>query len=112
MAVKNYLNDSFCYQATENFIEMQGGLKNLSQIIPEELLPQYKTVVFSNWCNFGVYSIDFGITKPCIFLPVSKSPLPWISCIVEGFEGKGLLVSLVLPRQVAKQIMQAKNREI
>lgn len=106
LAVNNYLDESFSYQATEEFIEKQGGLKNLRHMIPEEFLPQYKMVIFSNWCNFDVYSIDFGISKPHLFLPIGESPLPWVSCIVEGFKGKGLLVSAVFPKRVAKQLMQ------
>ena len=107
LAVNNYLKDSFCYQATEKFIEEQGGLKHLNHIIPEEFLPQYKTVVFSNWCNFGIYSIDFGIANPYLCLPIGESPLPWMTCIVEGFEGKGLLVSAVLPKRVAQQLIRS-----
>lgn len=100
-AVKQFLPDH--PSAALNFIEKNGGIRNVKKIIPHEFLPEYKNLIISNWSNFGVYTIDFGTAFPTLFLPVGKAPLPWLSCIVEGFHNQGLLVSLVLPKKLAKR---------
>jgi hypothetical protein len=108
-AVKNYLEEHFQHDETKEFIEKMGGAKKIDRVVPEKMLPPYKNLTISNWSNFGAYSIDFGIVAPHLILPVGRSPLPWLSCILEGFDNKGLLVSLVLPSQVAKRL---KNPEM
>jgi hypothetical protein len=101
LAVKNFMPEN--PKAVLDFISKNGGIENVSRIIPQEFLPKNKNLVISNWSNFDVYSIDFGIAKPYLFLPVGEAPCPWVSCIVEGFENKGLLVALALPYGIAKR---------
>ena len=102
-AVKHFLPDP--PSATINFVEDNGGIKNIKKIIPHAFLPEYKNLIISNWTNFGVYKIDFGITPPTLFMPVGKAPIPWLSCIVEGFNNQGLLVALVLPKKLANRFI-------
>ena len=54
----------------------------------------------------GVYDITFGASKPIYFTPFGDPPFPWLSVIVEGFLNKGLIYSAVLPRKLAKKLMQ------
>lgn len=106
--VQNYLQDQFDPNYAEEFVAKNGGIKNVKWIIPTELLPQYKNLIFSNWCNQEVYSIDFGIEKPFLFLPVGRFPISWVACIYEGFENKGLIVAIVLPSKVGEKLMSEK----
>ncbi len=62
---------------------------------------------YACWSNFSVYSIDFGIAEPYLFLPIGQDLVPWVSCIVEGFENKGLLVSLLLPAKTMNRFIQS-----
>jgi hypothetical protein len=104
LSVKNFLNNSFHFNETQEFVQKCGGIKKINRIIPEAFLPKNKNLIISNWTNFGVYSIDFGICIPYLFLPVGETPLPWVSCIVEGFDNEGLLITMVLPSKVGKQL--------
>jgi shikimate O-hydroxycinnamoyltransferase len=103
-AVRHYLGDHFQYFAMKAFVEKNGGIKKIGSIMPEKMLPKHRNLTISNWSNFGVYSIDFGIQPPYLVLPLGRSPLPWVSCIVEGFENKGYLVTMVLPSKIAKKM--------
>jgi|GEM_PF-5003062 len=109
-AVKSYLEEHFQHEETKEFIQKVGGVKKIDRILPEKMLPPTKNLTISNWSNFGAYSIDFGIIAPHLILPVGRSPLPWLSCIMEGFDNKGLLVSLVLPTAVAKRLKSLEMR--
>lgn len=102
--VSNYLNESFYYDHEQTFLKKNGGLKKLKYVIPQEFLPQCKNLLISNWSNFGVYTIDFGIAKPYLFLPVGRPTIPWMSCVVEGYNNKGLFVAVVLPARIAKRL--------
>jgi shikimate O-hydroxycinnamoyltransferase len=104
LSVKNFLHDNFRFNEAQEFVEQCGGLKKLNRIIPEAILPKNKNLIISNWSNFGVYSIDFGISAPYLFLPVGETLLPWVSCIVEGFDDEGFLITMVIPYKVAKKL--------
>lgn len=103
-AVKSYLDEHFQHEETEDFVQRSGGIKRIGRMAPEKMLPQHKNLTITNWSNFGVYSIDFGVSTPHLFLPIGRTPFPWVSCIVEGFGNKGLLVTLALPSKVAKRL--------
>jgi Transferase family len=105
-AVKNY---QFDYADLTEFIRKAGGSKKIHRIIPKALLPQEKNLLISSWANFGAYSIDFGIEAPFLFLPVGKSPLPWVSNIVEGPNNQGLLVTLILPTTATQRLLHPDN---
>lgn len=102
--INNYIQDHFRHASIQDFLKKFNELKKLNRVLPEDLMPKYKNLIISNWCNFGVYSIDFGIQAPYLFLPVGKAPFPWLSCIVEGPNNEGLLMSIVLPMRVAKRL--------
>lgn len=104
--IENY---SFDPTAAEEFIKQNGGIKKIPQMILKDLLPQFKNLISTNWSNFDVYSIDFGITKPFLFLPLGRSPLPWVSCILKGFNNRGYIVGFVLPSKVAKKLIKKDN---
>lgn len=100
-ALNNY---NFHPSETLDFVEKNGGIRKINRMIPSQMLPQNKNLFITNWSKFGVYSIDFGVASPCMFLPTGKIPFPWIACIVEGFNNNGLLLTLALPRNEAKRL--------
>jgi hypothetical protein len=105
-AIENYEYNYF--QETieiEKWTNKNGALKKLCRFMPTTLLPKQNQLVITNWMHFGVYTIDFGVASPYLFLPVGAVPLPWVSCIVEGFDNQGLLVALVVPSTVAKSLL-------
>ena len=104
LSIQGY--DHFNDDATQEFVRENGGIEKVGRIIPEDFLPQNKNCIFTNWSNFEVYSIDFGVAAPYLFLPVGQALLPWVSCIVEGFENKGLMTGLILPSKIAERLIQ------
>jgi len=103
-SVKNFKPDN--PSQVLDLIQKNGGIKNIKWMLPPLFSPQYKNLIITNWSNFNVYSIDFGVVSPYLFLPTGEAPIPWLSCIVEGFNNTGLLVALVLPSSVAEQLTQ------
>ena len=73
-AVKNYLLEHFDPYAAWEFVNRNGGTKNIKYMVPESLLPQHKNLIVSNWSNFGVYSIDFGVAAPYFIFTCWASP--------------------------------------
>lgn len=102
-SLKNYVQEFFQLNGIEEFLSQKGMFKKIDRIVAEKMLPHFKNLTISNWSNFGAYAIDFGIQAPYLVLPVGRSLLPWVSCIMEGFDNRGLLVSLILPSPVAKK---------
>lgn len=103
-AVQSYGPETVKCHPTLDFIKKFGGIKQVHRILPTDYLPQNRNLIITNWSNFGVYSIDFGIAKPHLFLPIGRALIPWVCCIVEGFDNQGLLATLLLPSKVAKRL--------
>jgi len=106
---QNVSNYSLDFAVTEKFVQEQGGMEKIKWIIPIQFLPKYRNLIFTTWANSGVYSIDFGVVPPDLFLPVGQVPLPWAARIVEGFQNQGRLVALTLPSKVAQRITQPER---
>ncbi len=108
--VSDYRHDP---RGLREFVQQQGGVQKIQWMIPEAFLPKNRNHILTSWANFGVYSIDFGVAAPDLFLPVGGVPLPWISRIVEGMHNKGLLVALTLPSEIAARLTQSETlREV
>ena len=103
---ENVSQYSIDFNMTEKFVQEHGGIEKVQWMIPIQFLPKYRNIIFTSWANFGVYSIDFGVATPDLFLPVGEVPLPWAARIVEGFQNQGRLVALTLPSKVAAGIKQ------
>jgi hypothetical protein len=108
-SVRNYLQTHFDPYGAAEFLKQKGEGVKFESVIPEVLLPKYKNLIISNWSNSGVYSIDFGIIAPYLFMPVGKKArFPWLSSIVEGFHNRGLLVSIVLPKKIGRRLFSSE----
>jgi shikimate O-hydroxycinnamoyltransferase len=106
LRVKHYLKENFHPSHGLKFIENNGGMKIVNRIIPPRFLPKYKNMIFTNWSKFEVYSVDFGVISPYLFLPITLAPIPWVCSIVEGFNNQGVLMSLTLPTELTQRLAQ------
>jgi hypothetical protein len=104
--LKKYVDERFNPTIVLNFLNKIGGFKNINKVLPYEFLPKNKNFVITSWLNFNIYSIDFGVIKPYLFLSLLNQPLPWTCSIVEGFENKGALVSVDLPSHIANKFRE------
>jgi hypothetical protein len=107
-AVKNHL---FCPSSQLDFVRKNGGMKIVNQVMPNDMLPQYKNLNISSWTKFGVYSVDLGMGPPSVFLPMGEMPLPWLCCIFDGFNNRGLIVALALPAKVGNRLARPSMLE-
>ncbi|MCE5316130.1 MAG: hypothetical protein LLG04_02035 [Parachlamydia sp.] len=110
-AVHNYGPETVKRHPSLNLIEKFGGLWQIQRILPTDYLPHHRNLIITNWSNFDVYSIDFGLAKPHLFLPVGRALIPWVCCIAEGFDNQGLLAVLLLPSKVAKRLASPLMQE-
>jgi hypothetical protein len=84
----------------------------LDQCVPLGFDPPNKTFMTSNWSGSGVYDTIFEGCRPTAFAPAIAQPLPWVSWIVEGFEGRGFLCTLVVPAALAARLRGAAGAEL
>lgn len=108
-SVDNFINLHLDFFSSKKYIEQNGGIKKSTRFISTSLDPLRRTLLITNWANFGVYDVVFEDSKPFYFTYLGNSPFPWLSSIVEGFNGEGLIYSVWLPRQLAKKLMQENN---
>ena len=84
----------------------------LDRCVPLGFDPPNRTFVVSNWSGSGVYDTVFEGCRPAAFAPGISQPLPWVSWIVEGFEGAGFLCTLVVPAALAARVRGAAGAEL
>ena len=108
-SVNNYQHlhmDSF---SNYEYIEKNGGLKNIDRFISKSLDPLKRTLLITSWVNFGVYDVIFGESKPIFFTLSGDTPFPWLSQVFEGFSKNSLIYSAILPNKLAKKLLQNDN---
>ena len=108
-SIDNFSNLHLDFFSTKEYIEQNGGMKQNARFISTTIDPLKRTLLITNWSNFGVYDIVFGDSKPFYFSYFGNSPFPWLSSIVEGFSNQGLIYSVWLPKELAKKIMEESN---
>lgn len=94
---------------TQNYIKQKGGIKKSNRFILKGIAPLKRSLLVTNWSNFGVYHVIFGQSKPFYFGYFGDSPFPWLSSITEGFSNSGLIYSISLPRKLAMNLIQSDN---
>lgn len=108
-SVDNFQRLHMNFWATKQYIKEKGGSKKIDRFIDLSIDPLNRTLLVTNWVNFGVYDVTFGEAKPFFFSSFGDHPLPWLSSISEGFFNNGLIYSVLLPTKLAKKLMQDDN---
>lgn len=105
-AVDNFTEQHFSYFSIREYIAKKGGLSKISRFVNKGIDPINKTLLITNWSNFGVYDIAFEGAKPFYFTSLNDVPFPWLSAIFEGCANQGLIYSVVLPSKLNQKLMQ------
>ena len=108
-SIDNFAELHLDYFSTKKYIKQNGSSRKSDRFISTTIDPLKRTLLITNWSNFGVYDIVFGDSKPFFFSYFGNSPFPWLSSIVEGFDNQGLIYSVWLPKELAKKMMQEDN---
>ena len=108
-SVDNFQRLHMNFFATKEYIEQNGGVGKIDRFVATNIDPLKRTLLVTNWANFGVYDITFGDSEPFYFTPFGDAPFPWLSVIVEGFSNDGLVYYVALPSKLAKKLMQDDN---
>lgn len=103
--INHYAEKHLDHYATERFVEEKGGSSEISKFAMLALDPVHRTLNITNWSNFGVYKINFGGENPFYFTQHGPVPFPWLSAVSEGFDNQGLIFTIFLPTQIAKDIL-------
>jgi len=72
--------------------------------------PPRRTLTISNWTRFGLDEITFGGHRPVLVAPTTAVSLPWVGWLVEGFDGTGVLLTLVVPVRFAGKLRGGDGR--
>lgn len=93
------------------YIEQNGGEKEISRFLHKGVDPINKTLFTTNWSNFGVYDVAFSGSKPFFFTSFMfiGEPFPWLSWMVEGCSNQGLIYSAVLPSKLMRKLTQTSS---
>ena len=102
-AIEDFPRSHLNLRANLEFLEAIGRSR-FRDCVPLGFDPADKRFTFSNWSRFGVYDTAFAGQRPVFFSPTGNLPLPWVSWVVEGFEGTGALFTVVLPARLAARL--------
>lgn len=108
-SINNFQEFHMDFFSTRNYINENGGIKKISRFISKSIDPIKRTLFVTNWSNFGIYNIAFGEIRPFYFCYFGNTSFPWLSSITEGFSNNGLIYSVVLPSNLAKQFLSDTN---
>ena len=109
-SIDNFQRLHMDFFATKNYINENGGIEKIDRFIIKGIDPINRTLLITNWSNFGVYDVIFGDSQPFYFATLSEElPFPWLSVINEGFANSGLIYTVVLPSKLAKNLIQDDN---
>ncbi|HEX3649361.1 MAG TPA: acyltransferase [Pseudonocardiaceae bacterium] len=86
------------------------GAGRLSDCVPVGFDPKRRTMTITDWTRFGAYDITFGGQRPALVTAVANPPLPWLCWFIEGFDGTGVLATVVLPARLAARLRGAEGR--
>ena len=102
-AIEDFPRSHLNLRANLVFLESIGRSR-FRDCVPLGFDPANKRFTFSSWSRFGAYDAVFGGRRPVFFSPTGNLPLPWVSWVVEGFEGTGALFTVVLPARLAARL--------
>ncbi|MGF1429214.1 acyltransferase [Kitasatospora sp. LaBMicrA B282] len=108
-AVADFTTSQLSLRASRSFLAALGP-DRLRACVPLGFDPARKTFTLSSWCRTGVYGLRFEGERPVFFGPTGNLPLPWVSWLVEGFDGRGLLLTVVLPARLAAAVRAPAGR--
>ncbi|QMU76248.1 hypothetical protein GXW83_11330 [Streptacidiphilus sp. PB12-B1b] len=108
-AVEDFTRSHLNLRANLAFLEAIGRSR-FRDCVPLGFDPERRRFTFSNWSRFGAYEAAFAGQRPVFFSPAGNLPLPWVSWMVEGFEGTGALFTVVLPTRLAARLRTPEGR--
>ncbi len=103
----NHYQPSF--HTDEDLIRKKGEHKLVRRFVSNGLDPRNKNLLMTNVSKFPVETADFGISAPCFFTPIVLKYFRWSSMIINGFNGKGVLYRIALPKHIAKRLLELEN---
>ncbi|WP_018685867.1 acyltransferase [Actinokineospora enzanensis] len=108
-AVEDFPRAHLNLRANRAFLESIGRAR-LGECIPIGFDPDRKTMTITNWSRFGIYDVAFQGARPVFFSPTSNLQLPWVAWLVEGFEGRGILLTVAVPARLANLLRGPAGR--
>jgi hypothetical protein len=108
-AVEDFTGSHLNLRANLEFLQTIGGSR-FRDCVPLGFDPEKRRFTFSNWSRFGAYQAVFGGQRPVLVSPSGNLPLPWVSWVVEGFEGTGALFTVALPARLAGRLRSPGGR--
>ncbi|MFJ8042573.1 acyltransferase [Kitasatospora sp. NPDC096147] len=101
--VEGFLTEHLSLRTNRDFLAGLGR-DRLRECVPLGFDPAAKTFTLSTWSRAGVYELAFDGHRPIAFSPAASVQLPWVSWLVEGFEGRGHLLTISLPVRLAGRL--------
>ena len=84
----------------------------LANCVPLGFDPENRTFTASSWRGFGAAALAFDGHTPVLFSPAISLPLPWVTWITEGFDGRGALCTLSVPAHLAPRLRAPAGRAL
>lgn len=111
-AILEFKSDHMNYLSTEHYVNRYGGVRKAKRFLNKSFDPLNRSLMVTNWNKLGIYDVYFGGDKPYFFAFYGIIPIPWLSCITEGFNGDGLIYSAVLPKNIANNLLTNENLKV
>lgn len=102
-AVDDFVSSHLAVRADREFLAGIGAAR-FADCVPVGFDPIRQTMTLTSWAKAGMYDLPFGGQRPVLASPLANLQLPWIGWLLEGFDGRGQLLSIALPARLAARL--------
>lgn len=102
-AVDDFVRSHLSVRANREFLASIGPAR-FADCVPAGFDPVRQTMMLTSWTKAGMYDVPFGGQRPVLASPLANLQLPWIGWLLEGFDQRGLLLTIALPARLAARL--------
>lgn len=102
-AVDDFVRSHLAVRASQDFLASIGPAR-FAECVPVAFDPIRQTLSLTSWTRAGLYDAVFGGQRPVLASPLANLQLPWIGWLLEGFDQRGLMLTIALPARLAARL--------
>jgi len=99
-SIDTFTEQQFDYLCNERFIAEQQRLKRAHMVLHEVHDPRRRALYLNSWQDAEMSDLEFAGVRPYVLAFVARAPR-WTGVVTRGFENKGVIVRMSVPRDAA-----------
>jgi len=107
----DHFADEHCdMRINQRFLDAAGAWR-AARCVSTAFNPARWNPIVTNWAGFGVYRLHFEDTVTSYYTPLMKLPVAGIGALVEGTDGRGLVLQMSLPPKEFEAMSSPATRD-